>query len=171
MPSTTLGWRPDLEGRVAESALSPEDPPSDWDWNSAYWRGFGAPWGGMFSTTADLGRFLGMLLQGGEWAGRRYLGRATVREMTRNQLPLLPDLPESARIRAAWGLGWRLAAARESDYFGDLHSPASYGHAGATGTVVWNDPETRISFVLLTNRPGCERFLGLVSNAVAAAVR
>jgi CubicO group peptidase (beta-lactamase class C family) len=170
MESSSLGTRPDLSDRIAESALPEEQPRTDWDWNSPYWHRFQAPWGGMFSTTGDLARFLGMVLRGGESGGRRYLGSATVREITRNQLPFLPDLPESARIRAAWGLGWRIAAGRESDYFGDLHSPRAYGHGGSTGTGVWNDPETGVTFVLLTNRPGCERFIGLVSNAVAAAV-
>ena len=169
MESSSLGSRPDLVSRIAASALPAEQPQSDWDWNSPYWHHFAAPWGGMFSTTGDLAKFLGMVLRGGEWDGRRYLGPATVREMTRDQLPFLPELPESARIRAGWGLGWRIASGRESDYFGDLHSTRTYGHGGSTGTGVWNDPETGVTFVLLTNRPGCERFIGLVSNAVAVA--
>ena len=60
---------------------------------------------------------------------------------------------ESVRRRATWGLGWRVAAGRESDYLGDLTSARAYGHGGATGTGVWNDPETGVSFVLFSNQP------------------
>ncbi len=31
---------------------------SDWDWNSPYWRSFGAPWGGAHSTAGDVATFL-----------------------------------------------------------------------------------------------------------------
>lgn len=178
MNDTALGWRPDLAGRVAECFQQEETPATDWDWNSDYWRGFGAPWGGMFSTAPDLARFLHLMLrrgewQGapGEWQGEQLLSAATVREATKNQTELLPDLPRSARRRYSWGLGWRVTASRESEYFGDLLSPSAYGHAGATGTGVWNDPETGVTFVLLTNRADSGRFIGLVSNAVVSAVR
>lgn len=170
MAGTSLGWRPELAGRVAECLLPEGTEPSDWDWNSAYWRGFGAPWGGMFSTAPDLTRFLQMLLRGGEWEGRRYLGIATVRAMHRNQTREVAGLSSEAIASDGWGLGWKLASPGRSDFFGDLTSDSAYGHGGATGTAVWNDPESGVSLVLLTNRPGCGRFIGLVSNAVAAAV-
>jgi len=170
MPHTTLGWRPELAARVAEAGLPEGQQPSDWDWNSPYWREFGAPWGGMYSSAPECARFLQMLLNEGEWEGRRYFGPATVTAMTSDQTAFLPLLPEAAIRREAWGLGWRLAAAPGSEYLGDLLSPAAYGHAGATGTGVWNDPATGVSFVFFSNRPGSGRFIGRVSNAVASAV-
>lgn len=170
MRHCALGWRPEFADRVVPAGLSPEQQPSDWDWNSPYWREFGAPWGGMFATAPEFVRFLQMLLADGRHEGLRYLAPATVREMTRNQTATLSDLPGPVRRRATWGLGWRVAAGRESENLGDLTSPAAYGHGGATGTGVWNDPETGVSFVLFSNRPGIGRFIGLVSNSIAAAL-
>jgi CubicO group peptidase (beta-lactamase class C family) len=31
-------------------------------------------------------------------------------------------------------------------------SPSSYGHSGFTGTYIWIDPESRLTFVFLSNR-------------------
>lgn len=171
MENTSLGWRPELSGKVAECFQQQETPPTDWDWNSDYWRGFGAPWGGMFSTAPEVASFMHLLLRTGKWDGLELLGTPTVREATRNQTELLPDLPRSARRRYSWGLGWRVMEARESEYFGDLLSPTAYGHAGATGTGVWSDPESGVTFVLFTNRADSGRFIGLVSNTVASSVR
>jgi CubicO group peptidase (beta-lactamase class C family) len=59
------------------------------------------------------------------------------------------------------------------NYFGELVSPATFGHVGATGTVAWADPQTQLLCVILTNRSVSAdggRLLRLVSNAVAAAV-
>jgi len=170
MDTASLGWQPELAGKVAECFQEAEIPATDWDWNSDYWRAFGAPWGGMFASAPEITRFMQLMLRNGEWNGSQLLGVATVREATRNQTDLLPDLPRSARLRASWGLGWRVTAARESDYFGDLLSPTAYGHAGATGTGVWNDPATGVTFAHFTNRANSGRFIGLVSNAVASSV-
>lgn len=169
MTTTELGWSAALQGRAAVARLDGGTAPSLWDWNSRYWRDFGAPWGGLFASAPEIGRFLMMLGNGGVWRDRHYLGRATVQEMTRNQTADLPNLPDAVRRRSTWGLGWRVAAGRESDYLGDLTGRRAFGHAGATGTGVWHDPDSGVTFVLFTNQPGCGRFIGLVSNAVAAA--
>jgi len=65
-------------------------------------------------------------------------------------------------------LGWRLS---DGALYGDLTSPDTFGHGGATGTIAWADPQTEVTFVLLTNDPlGAARLRSVVSNAVAAAV-
>lgn len=166
---TALGWRPEFAGKTAVAHLEPSTPSTNWDWNSRYWREFGAPWGGMFATAAEFAILMQMLQARGLWEGHRFFGPATVRAMTRNQTADLPDLSATDRRRSTWGLGWRVAAGRESEYMGDLLHATAYGHGGATGTGVWNDPTTGVSFVLFSNRPGCGRFIGRVSNAVAAA--
>jgi CubicO group peptidase (beta-lactamase class C family) len=171
MDRCALGWRPELTGHTAAATLEGGQGPSDWDWNSDYWGAFGAPWGGMFATAPQYVRFLQMLLAGGVWQGRRIFGTATVREMTSSQTMGMPGLPDPVRRAANWGLGWRISAGRESEYLGDLTSPRAYGHGGATGTGVWNDPDTGVSFVFFSNRPGCGRFIGLLSKIVAAAVQ
>lgn len=172
MQHCSLGWRPELEERLAPAGPTSHAAavPTDWDWNSPYWRQFAAPWGGMYASTREFLTFMQMLLTGGVSNGRRILGATTVAEMTRNQTADLPDLSSAARRRSTWGLGWRHAAGRESEYMGDLVGPRAYGHAGATGTGTWNDPDTGVTFIYFSNRPDTGRFIGLVSNAVAAAI-
>ena len=167
MEDCSLGWQRDRTDRLAIQGVDGDATPTNWDWNSDYWREFGAAWGGMFATAPQMAIFFQMLMAEGEWEGRRYLRPATVRAMTRDQTAILPTLPEAERRRASWGLGWRVNSAPDSEYLGDLLSPQAYGHAGATGTVAWNDPVTRLSLVLFSNRSSSGRFLGRVSNAVA----
>ncbi|MCC6537952.1 MAG: beta-lactamase family protein [Bryobacterales bacterium] len=134
--------------------------------NSPYWRDMGHPWGGMHSTTMDLAILLQTFLNGGVYNGRRVFSPATVAAMTRDQNTSLPG--------RSWGLGWGLATSPVWAYFGDLVSPRTFGHSGATGTVAWADPDSGLLCVILTTRPSGEdngRLLRLVSNAVAASLR
>ena len=74
-----------------------------------------------------------------------------------------------------WGMGWAIMGPRVPDggrsFFGDLFSPQSFGHAGATGTVVWADPVREVVCILFTNEPSVARsgLLGRCSNLVASA--
>ncbi|MCW5977198.1 MAG: beta-lactamase family protein [Bryobacteraceae bacterium] len=132
--------------------------------NTQYWRDIGHPWGGMHSTTDDLAILLQTMLNGGVYAGKRVFSPAAARAMVTDQ---------NARLGAPWGLGWALAHSPVWSFFGELVSPAAFGHVGATGTVAWADPETGVLCVILTNRNVSEdrgRLLRRVSNAVAAAV-
>jgi CubicO group peptidase (beta-lactamase class C family) len=132
--------------------------------NSVYWRDMGHPWGGMHSTSLDVGILLQAFLNGGSYAGARVLSPASTAAMTRDQ---------NTGLGKPWGLGWGLAASPVWCYFGDLVSPRTFGHSGATGTVAWADPERRLVCVILTTRPSGEdggRLLRLVSNAVAGSV-
>ena len=81
---------------------------------------------------------------------------------------------QNAEIKAPWGLGWALGRSHAWNAFGDLVSGNTFGHAGATGTMAWADPETQLLCVILTNRPYSVddgRLLRLVSNIVAASVQ
>ena len=144
---------------------------TSWNWNSDYWRGFGAPWGGMLTTVGEMTALCQMFLQGGSLGGVGVMGPGTVEAMTNDQTSYFPDLSEKDRLSARWGLGWRLRD-RVSSLFGDLTSDATYGHGGATGTVAWVDPESETTMVLFTNDPAAAAALRpKVSNAVAGAVR
>jgi CubicO group peptidase (beta-lactamase class C family) len=147
----------------AGAGSDPKDE-AGWGSNSQYWRNMGHPWGGMHTTTGDLAILLQTFLNGGAYSGRRILSPATVKAMTSDQ---------NESIHAPWGLGWATARSLVWNEFGDLVSPRAFGHAGASGTVAWADPETGLLCVILTNRPLAVddgRFLRLVSNAVAASV-
>jgi CubicO group peptidase (beta-lactamase class C family) len=167
MKDTSLG----LGGRrlsdlVIFSLLPGADPADDanFGWSSPYWRDLGAPWGGMHSTATDLAIFLQTFLDGGVYAGKRLFSSATVKAMTADQ---------NVGLGAPWGLGWGLGTSHTWP-LGDHLSRETFGHVGATGTLVWADPATQVPCVILTNRPYSiddGRFLRLVSNTVAASVQ
>jgi CubicO group peptidase (beta-lactamase class C family) len=179
MNDTTLGapenW---FEGPNAKVARIPEirvpedqhDAANDWGWNSRYWRGLGAPWGGILSTPADLARFAQVMLAGGIGNGTRIFSKATVEAATRNQLLGLA-VPAADRDCRPWGYGWRLHWPGFSPYFGDLLGPRMFGHMGATGTLLWADPDRDAFAVILTTEPQDPHgtYLTRLSNAIAAA--
>jgi CubicO group peptidase (beta-lactamase class C family) len=136
MRKTSLG----LGGRViAETMQCQVATPSDWDWNSSYWRNLGAPWGGAHSTVSDLAQFLQYFAD----PDGRVVKRETAAAMTANQTQ-----PLSKR----WGLGWML----NSGQFGNGCSDETFGHSGSTGTLCWHDPKKDRSFVLLTTKPAAQ---------------
>ena len=56
------------------------------------------PAGGLFSTARDLARFGQMILNHGTFAGRRYLSKAAIAQMTRKQT--------GPKVSNAYGFGW-----------------------------------------------------------------
>jgi beta-N-acetylhexosaminidase len=95
---------------------------------------------GLFSTAPDLAAFCQMLLNGGVYAHRRILKRATIAEFTTPQ-----QLSGGTRT-----LGW--AVPTEGSSSGHYFSAHSFGHTGFTGTSIWIDPDRQLFVVLLTNR-------------------
>lgn len=132
MKATSMG----LGGRELAGTMQVQvDEHNDWDWNSAYWRNLGSPWGGAHATAADVGRFLRYFAD----PTPPVLKPATVMAMITDQNRGLPT---------PWGIGWTLARG-----FGKHSSVRTYGHGGSTGTLAWLDPEKGVSFVLLTTKP------------------
>ncbi|MEX0725415.1 MAG: serine hydrolase domain-containing protein [Planctomycetaceae bacterium] len=169
-PEWFAGPSPKVD-RIAELRIPEEQQGTNWHWNTKYWRMLGAPWGGLLTTLADVARFAEMLRRGGELNGTRILSTQMLAAATMNQLTGFPDLKESDRRGRAWGYGWRLHWPGYSPNFGDLLSPYSYGHWGATGTVLWVDPAINGFAVVFTTQPQEPhgRELALMSNLLAAA--
>ena len=146
----------------------------DWNWNSRYWLELGAPWGGMLTTTSDMIRFSQVMLDGGTNGLVELFSNTTIQAATSNQLPFFPDVPEADRRCRGWGFGWRMNWPAHPASFGDLLGPRAYGHWGATGTLMWIDPDRYASAVLLSTLP-LEKHSGLaltkLSNAIVAAIR
>jgi CubicO group peptidase (beta-lactamase class C family) len=138
MPQTSFG----LGGRrIVDTAQCqvPEKERSDWDWNSPYWRNLGAPWGGAHAIARDLGTFLEAFVSPAGDA----LPMATAREMRAIQ---------TGTLRPGFGLGWQ----REPGAFGGTCSAEAFGHFGSTGTMIWHDPATATTCVVLTTRPATD---------------
>lgn len=107
-----------------------------WGWNSTYWRNLGAPWGGAHSTAVDINRFLRSFAK----PDGKVLKPETARSMV---------TPQTKFPGESYGFGWRTTRGG----FGRACSERTYGHAGATGTLCWLDPDADLSFVVLTTKP------------------
>ena len=167
-PAEWFEGQPARVDRIAEIRLLDEQVGQAWSWNERYWRMLGTPWGGLLTTPAELGRLGRLMLEG----GGGILSPASIAAATRNQLAAMPDVPESMRRGRPWGLGWRLDWPATSANFGDLLGPATFGHWGATGTVLWIDPEHETVCVILTTQPQepAGSWISRLSNAVAASL-
>ena len=106
---------------------------------------------GLFSTTWDYLRFAQMLLNQGEMAGVRVLGRKTVNLMHTNYLPdnLLPYvIADPPAYGYGFGLGSRvLMNVAESEKPGLV---GEFGWAGAAKTYYWVDPQEEIIGILMS---------------------
>ncbi len=163
--------------RIAEVWLPPDSEQAretnrHWNWNSRYWWQLGVPWGGLLTTPADLARFGQMMLGEGRLGDVQIVSLAAVQAATRNQLEAMHDVPADDRRTRPWGLGWRLNWPAHSANFGDLLGPRTYGHWGATGTLMWIDPDLEACVILLTTKPQEPRgtYLARASNAIVAAM-
>ncbi|EDL59923.1 serine hydrolase domain-containing protein [Gimesia maris] len=144
---------------------------SNFGWNSPYWQDLGVPWGGMFSSPADMAVICQCMLNYGEVADRRLLSRSMLEMATTNRLNDYPDLPEPIRRSQPWGLGWRLNHPGQSGSWGNLLDRSVFGHTGATGTMVWMDRRRNGFAVLLTTaiRSQAPWRLVKLSNMIASA--
>ncbi|MGD0636442.1 MAG: serine hydrolase domain-containing protein [Nitrososphaerales archaeon] len=177
MDDSSLGVNWSKAERVSQVNLPPGGSQyggaeaSDWNWNSRYIWSLGYPWGGMFSTQADLLGFLNVFLNRGTLNGKRVVSPQTAQAMTNNQVVKFLQIPKDIAYRNPWGFGWQMKAPFKS-VFGDLNSSRTFGHWGATGTLYWADPETSLACVVLTNQPfeWSGAILGRFSNAVAGSI-
>jgi CubicO group peptidase (beta-lactamase class C family) len=153
MRDSSLG----LGGRkISETALCQVTGDEDWNWNSPYWRDFGAPWGGAHAPAGDVARFLEFFLR----PRHGPLRMETATTMITNQ---------NRRLNKPWGFGFMI----EEGAFSKHCSPGTFGHYGSTGTVAWADRRKDLICVLLTTKPADQSragLLGPVSDMVAQAV-
>lgn len=98
---------------------------------------------GLFSTAEEVARIYQMILNGGEWDGKRYLSKETCKLFT-----------TAVSKISRRGLGFDRPDTRNPQKSPCAPSaPATvYGHTGFTGTCVWVDPENRLVYVFLCNR-------------------
>jgi CubicO group peptidase (beta-lactamase class C family) len=116
----------------------PDGTPYDW-WNGPENMEWPGPAGGGYSTAMDMARFGQMFLDGG--AG--VLSPAAAAAMMRDQAPgLRMQVPfdETDFPNCSYGLGWFLLGQDTSAASGGLWSPATVGHRGSGGVMLWIDP-------------------------------
>jgi CubicO group peptidase (beta-lactamase class C family) len=113
--------------------------------------------GGLVSTARDYGRFMQMLLNGGELGGARVLRAETVALMGQNHIgaisvPALKSAGRSSRDfsfiangRDKWGLGFLIT----TDHVRGKRSAGSLSWGGISNTYFWIDPSRGIAGVVL----------------------
>jgi CubicO group peptidase (beta-lactamase class C family) len=125
--------------------------------------------GGLFSTATDYARFCQMLLNGGSFAGRRYLSPAAMSLLTTPQTSDLPtgffqnDTFGRHGTNYGWGIGVCVLRTPH-DGVAAVLSPGTYGHGGAWGTQAWIDPIKGVAYILMVQRSN-------YPNSDASAVR
>jgi beta-glucosidase-like glycosyl hydrolase/CubicO group peptidase (beta-lactamase class C family) len=104
---------------------------------------------GLFSNANDLLKLMEMYRRMGEYGGEQIVGRNVMEEYSKVQFP---------GNNNRRGLGFDKPLLNNSQlpqkdtYPTRGASPESFGHSGYTGTFVWVDPVSEISYVFLCNR-------------------
>ncbi|WP_324670803.1 serine hydrolase domain-containing protein [Hymenobacter sp. GOD-10R] len=100
---------------------------------------------GLSSTIQDYAIFLQMMLNGGEYNGRRLLSPTTVHMMTINQIG---EVEQGGGNK--FGLGFSLTTAKTTGRLGE--SEGSFEWGGIFGTTYWVDPKEGIVALLYTQK-------------------
>ncbi|MEY4279360.1 MAG: hypothetical protein RL377_1364 [Bacteroidota bacterium] len=100
---------------------------------------------GLFSNATDLAKLYLMLLNDGQWEGKKYFDASTVKtytayNTTNSRRGLGFDKPEKDNQHL------------KEPYPSASVSPSTFGHTGFTGTCVWADPEHQLLYIFLSNR-------------------
>jgi len=106
--------------------------------------------GGCLSTARDYLRFCQMLLNGGELDGVRLLKKATVAEMTRNQLSeeaMKAKNGGNAEVGEGFGLGFGVRVGKDAPAAG--RAVGEYYWGGAASTHFWVSPRQELAVVAL----------------------
>lgn len=99
---------------------------------------------GLLSTAGDYGRFLQMLLNGGELDGTRLLSPKTIELMTANHVGTL------AHFYAGNGFGLGFSLRQELGSQGTPGSAGEFGWLGAYHSIYWVDPQEELVVVYLS---------------------
>jgi CubicO group peptidase (beta-lactamase class C family) len=124
--------------------------------------------GGLLSTAADYLNFARMLLDRGEFKGRRLLSRKTFEVLITPHLPFPPGEP-ATDLGFSMGLGVSvLTDLSQGNRRGSL---GSFGWGGAAGTRFWVDPqEDLVGILMAQTMPGNWRAPEMFENLVYAAL-
>jgi len=143
----TMGYKP--LNRFSKSSIVPTALDNKWrqqvlrgyvhDESAALLGGVGGN-AGLFSNANDLAILFQLLLNDGSYGGKQLLNSNTVTTFT---------TPKYGRRRA---LGFEVKTKRGTGSCSPLASSKTYGHKGYTGTCIWIDPDTKLTFIFLTNR-------------------
>jgi CubicO group peptidase (beta-lactamase class C family) len=143
-----------------DEGLTKQKMPNDTMSRNVYFRGSG----GLYSTAEDYIPLGMMLANGGEWNGKRLLGRKTVEMLSAAHVAdTLPGRP------AGEGFGLSVRVVTNHAVRGTMLSDGTYGWSGAQGTHFFVDPKEHVVGVLMvqTSIPEMQReFEDLVEQSI-----
>lgn len=115
----------------------------------AYALGGVAGHAGLFSTAADLSRFIRMILHKGELDGHRVMSEAGVKEWTTvHSFPADEETPDKLDSRT---YGFDVDTPYSGPRGERFARGTTFGHTGFTGTAFWVDPDHQCFYILLTD--------------------
>lgn len=108
----------------------------------------GSPAHAVYSTVDDVLRFVAEVLT------PRLVSASTRNEALSIQFPTLSGLVPGVGSFSPnpWGLGFEIHGTKSPHWMGAANSPATVGHFGGSGTMMWVDPVPRIGMVAFTDR-------------------
>jgi CubicO group peptidase (beta-lactamase class C family) len=107
---------------------------------------------GLISTAKDYLHFENMLLNQGEFLGKRILSEASVKLMSTNQTGDLYSKIEKM-VEGAEGFGYTVSVTLDPEKALIKRGKGSFGWAGAAGTMSWTDPVNDINVVIMVQQP------------------
>jgi CubicO group peptidase (beta-lactamase class C family) len=124
---------------------------------------------GLVGTAEDYWRFGQMMLNGGEFNGRRYLSPQTVAFMAQDHLQPagIPDFEKGK------GFGLGFAVIRNEAAVGAMNSEGTFFWGGAAATSFWIDPKEDVVIVVMTQHmrvPGTEALNSQVPALIYSAL-
>jgi CubicO group peptidase (beta-lactamase class C family) len=119
-------------------------------YNSVFWRALAMPWGGLVTDPA------GVLALGRAYAGLNpgFLSPSLLADALSDQTGGLGGgfFEPLWWPRSPWGLGVELRGGKTPHWTPPQASPDSFGHAGASGCLVWHDPAAQLTYAILGTR-------------------
>lgn len=98
---------------------------------------------GLFGSANDVAVMMQMLLNGGEYGGKRLMKESTVKEFTKKH---------GKTSRRGLGFDKPETDTKKASPTSRMASPLAFGHTGFTGTCAWADPKFGLVYVFLSNR-------------------
>ena len=98
---------------------------------------------GLFSNAGDLAKLYQMLLNGGTYAGERFLQPEVIQQFTSRQ---------GGSTRRGLGFDMKELDPAKTQTVAASASELTFGHTGFTGTCVWADPKFNLIYIFLSNR-------------------
>ena len=124
--------------------------------------------GGLVSAAEDFLHFEQMLLNDGEFFGRRLLSPAIVKMMSSNQVgDLFATSGKGVKAQNGMGFGYGVAVTLDPITAGSSRGKGAFGWGGAAGTVSWTDPKNELVGVLMLQQArGGGDFAEIVREAI-----